>query len=73
MKAYKVQVTDQQEVEKITDKCVEELGGRLDVFVANAGIPWTKGGILDAADVSPHPPRAPRSPCLISTSRTNPR
>ena len=46
--AFKVDVTDQQAVENAVKEQVEgELGGRLDIFVANAGIPWSKGGILD--------------------------
>jgi len=48
-KAFKVDVTNQQAVENAVKEQVEgELGGRLDIFVANAGIPWTKGAILDA-------------------------
>ena len=47
-KAFKVDVTDQQAVDSAVKEQVEgELGGRLDIFVANAGIPWTKGAILD--------------------------
>ncbi len=26
---------------------MQDLGGRLDIFVANAGIPWTKGRMID--------------------------
>ena len=29
------------------DEIVEEFNGRLDIFVANAGIPWTKGRWID--------------------------
>ena len=29
------------------DKIVSEFNGRLDIFVANAGIPWTQGAALD--------------------------
>lgn len=47
-KAFKVDVTDQPTVENAVKEQVEqELGGRLDIFVANAGIPWTKGAILE--------------------------
>lgn len=47
-KAYQVDVTNQQAVESAVREQVDgELGGRLDIFVANAGIPWTKGAILD--------------------------
>jgi sorbose reductase len=27
--------------------CVKDLNGRLDIFVANSGIPWTQGPILE--------------------------
>ena len=29
------------------DECVRDFNGRLDIFVANAGIPWTQGSFLD--------------------------
>ena len=29
------------------NKAVADLGGRLDVFVANAGIPWVEGAVLN--------------------------
>lgn len=45
-KAYQVDVTDENEVQKATDEAVKEFNGRLDVFVANAGIPWTQGPAL---------------------------
>lgn len=32
---------------KYVDLIAEEFGGHLDIFVANAGIPWTRGAILD--------------------------
>jgi sorbose reductase len=31
------------------EKIVEEFDGRLDIFVANAGIPWTQGPMLDGS------------------------
>ena len=46
-RAYQVDVTDQQQVQRVVDQIVEEFNGRLDVFVANAGIPWTQGNFLD--------------------------
>ncbi|KAF8470835.1 hypothetical protein BDZ91DRAFT_551836 [Kalaharituber pfeilii] len=47
--AFKVDVTDQAAVDKAVTEQVEAVfGGRLDIFVANAGIPWTKGAILEA-------------------------
>ncbi|KAI5776584.1 hypothetical protein EDC01DRAFT_720052 [Geopyxis carbonaria] len=48
VKAYQVDVTDQKAVAAATEKVVEEFNARLDIFVANAGIPWTKGPIIDA-------------------------
>ena len=29
------------------DQVVQDFNGRLDVFIANAGIPWTKGPMVD--------------------------
>ncbi|MBE3047162.1 SDR family oxidoreductase [Candidatus Bathyarchaeota archaeon] len=34
-------------VEKAVDQGVSDMNGRLDIFVANAGIPWTKGAAVD--------------------------
>jgi len=50
-KAYKLDITSQEDVERTVDRVVADLNGRLDVFIANAGIPWTKGPIIDANDV----------------------
>src|SRR5436305_3221455 len=46
-KAYQVNVRNQQHVEQMTTEIVKEFNGRLDVFIANAGIPWTQGAMLD--------------------------
>ncbi|KAH8699971.1 hypothetical protein BGZ61DRAFT_240812 [Ilyonectria robusta] len=46
-KAYQVDVRDAEAVEKTVDQAVQDLNGRLDIFVANAGIPWTKGAMVD--------------------------
>lgn len=48
--AYGVEVTSQEEVEAVVDQVVKDFNNRLDIFVANAGIPWIKGPILDAKD-----------------------
>ncbi|KAI5462706.1 hypothetical protein BGZ63DRAFT_403902 [Mariannaea sp. PMI_226] len=46
-KAYKVDIRDAAAVESAVDQCVNDLNGRLDIFVANSGIPWTKGPMVD--------------------------
>jgi len=46
-KAYQVNVTEYEPVEKAIDEIVKEFNGRLDIFVANSGIPWTQGPALD--------------------------
>jgi sorbose reductase len=46
-KAYQVDVTDYDNTKKVIDDSMKDLGGRLDVFVANAGIPWTQGRMID--------------------------
>ncbi|KAJ2904018.1 L-xylulose reductase [Zalerion maritima] len=47
-KAYQVNVESEESVKAGVDQCVKDMGGRLDVFVANSGIPWTQGPMLDA-------------------------
>lgn len=42
-KAYQVNVTDEAGVRQAINAIVKEFGGRLDIFVANSGIPWTQG------------------------------
>lgn len=46
-KAYQVQVTDANAVEKAVNNVVKDFNGRLDVFIANAGVPWTQGPMVD--------------------------
>ncbi|KAK6345711.1 hypothetical protein TWF718_007620 [Orbilia javanica] len=46
-KAYKVKITEEAAVKEAIDTAVRELNGRLDIFVANAAIPWLHGPILD--------------------------
>jgi sorbose reductase len=46
-KAYQVNVVDAKHVQESVDAIVKEFNGRLDVFVANSGIPWTQGAMLD--------------------------
>lgn len=42
-KAYQVNIKDAEAVEKAVTAAVKEFNGRLDIFVANSGIPWTQG------------------------------
>lgn len=46
-KAYQVNVQDPQKVEEAIKSQVAELNNRLDIFVANSGIPWTQGAMID--------------------------
>ncbi|KAK6200953.1 uncharacterized protein RJT21DRAFT_30443 [Scheffersomyces amazonensis] len=46
-KAYKADIANADEVEK-TIYQIEKDFGRIDIFVANAGIPWTDGACIDA-------------------------
>ncbi|KAE9583087.1 L-xylulose reductase [Colletotrichum fructicola] len=47
-KAYQVDVRLWEAVEKATDQAVADLNGRLDIFVANSGVPWTQGPMIDS-------------------------
>lgn len=49
VKTYKVPVTDCDAVEKAIDDQVKEFG-KIDIFVANAGVPWTAGPMIDQPD-----------------------
>lgn len=46
-KAYQVNVTEYKSVEEAINLIVKEFNGRLDIFIANSGIPWTQGAALD--------------------------
>ncbi|OGE57357.1 hypothetical protein PENARI_c002G08631 [Penicillium arizonense] len=46
-KAYQVEVTDGKAVEKAVNEVVKDFNGHLDVFIANAGVPWTQGHMVD--------------------------
>ena len=46
-KTYQTGVTDYGQVEATVNRVVEEFNGRLDIFIANSGIPWTQGPALD--------------------------
>lgn len=49
-KAYKCNVSDYKDVERVVEQ-IESDFGRLDVFVANAGVPWTEGPCIDVEGV----------------------
>lgn len=44
-KAYQVDVRDAEQVEKAITSQVKEFNDRLDIFVANAGIPWVSAPV----------------------------
>ncbi|KAL8815933.1 MAG: hypothetical protein Q9223_004980 [Gallowayella weberi] len=46
-RAYQVDVTQDTTIKEAIDTIVHEFNGRLDIFVANAGIPWRQGPMLD--------------------------
>ena len=46
-KAYQVDIREAKAVEHAIEIAVKDFNGRLDVFVANAGIPWTDGPAID--------------------------
>jgi sorbose reductase len=46
-RAYQVDVTDEKDVWNSIHDIAKEFNGRLDIFVANAGIPWTQGRMID--------------------------
>ncbi|KAI9802296.1 MAG: hypothetical protein M1833_001802 [Piccolia ochrophora] len=46
-RAYQVNVTNPQSIEDTVGEIVKEFNGRLDIFVANSGVPWTQGPALD--------------------------
>ncbi|KAK6538226.1 Sorbose reductase sou1 [Orbilia ellipsospora] len=47
-KAYKVDISIEEEVIKTIEQNIRDMNGRLDVFVANAAVPWLGGRILDS-------------------------
>ena len=48
-RAYSVNVTVNEEVVRAIESQTAEFGGRLDVFVANAGVAWTQGSMIDGS------------------------
>lgn len=45
-KAYQVNVTSFEAVSTAVEHAIRDLNGRLDIFIANSGIPWTQGAAL---------------------------
>ncbi|KAH3680093.1 hypothetical protein WICMUC_000551 [Wickerhamomyces mucosus] len=50
-KAYKVSLTDFDSID-VAVKQIEKDFGKIDIFVANAGVAWLKGGLLEQEDDS---------------------
>ena len=46
-RAYQVNVLDPKGVQDAVDEIVKEFNGRLDIFVANSGVPWQQGSMAD--------------------------
>lgn len=46
-KAYQVDVTSLEAISANVETIVREFNGRLDIFIANSGIPWIQGPALD--------------------------
>lgn len=49
-KAYKANVSDEAEVVKAFEQQIKDFG-HIDIVVANAGIPWTKGAFINQNDM----------------------
>ena len=45
-KAYQVNVTSYESVSEAVETGIRDLNGRLDIFIANSGIPWTQGAAI---------------------------
>lgn len=46
-RAYQCDVTSEESVQQTVKTNVQDFNGRLDIFVANAGIPWIQGRMID--------------------------
>jgi len=46
-KAYQVDVQNPEAVDEAITEQTKEFNNRLDIFVANSGIPWTQGAMID--------------------------
>ncbi|EME43566.1 hypothetical protein DOTSEDRAFT_72814 [Dothistroma septosporum NZE10] len=45
--AYQTDVTDFEDTKRVINQIAHDFNGRLDIFVANAGIPWQDGRMID--------------------------
>lgn len=50
-KAYKANVSDEADVKKTIEQQIKDFG-HIDIVIANAGIPWSKGAYIDQDDSS---------------------
>lgn len=50
VRAYKCSLTNSKQVQKTVEQIQKDFGGKIDIMVANAGIPWHKGALLDLAE-----------------------
>ncbi|KAF3143295.1 hypothetical protein TWF569_007384 [Orbilia oligospora] len=48
-KAYKVNITDEEATFKTINQVVQDLNGRLDIFVANAALYWNHGRLINSS------------------------
>lgn len=48
--AYKCKITDEKAVKDTIEQQLKDFGGKIDVFVANAGVTWTAGDLIDVED-----------------------
>ncbi|SCU94834.1 LANO_0E08328g1_1 [Lachancea nothofagi CBS 11611] len=48
--AYKCPVTDEQKVQETIQQVQKDFGGKIDVFVANAGVAWSEGPLVEAQE-----------------------
>ncbi|MDI1485651.1 MAG: Sorbose reductase sou1, partial [Ramalina farinacea] len=46
-RAYPSDIRSPDSITSLLTTCIADFSGRLDIFVANAGIPWTSGCFLD--------------------------
>ncbi|SCU77552.1 LADA_0A01046g1_1 [Lachancea dasiensis] len=47
VRAYKCSVTSSKEVKSTIDQILKDFNGTIDIMVANAGVAWTQGAVLD--------------------------